>query len=98
MELTVEAERGSAARFPAPHPKTTLKSAVPCVKATSHSSTARPQEKDSLMVRRRACAVSNHETSHPSRPRFAAPQNGGEQGVKPNARAGVFSSPRAARD
>src|SRR5229473_1546652 len=29
----------------APHPKMTLKSAAPCVKATSHSSTARPQEK-----------------------------------------------------
>src|SRR5260370_42655568 len=45
----------------APHPRMTLKSAVPCVKATSRSSTARPQEKDSLIVRRRPCAVSNHE-------------------------------------
>jgi hypothetical protein len=54
--------------------KLTLKSAAACVKATSRSSTARPQEKDFLMVRRRTQAsvrslrklgygaVSNHES------------------------------------
>src|SRR4051812_12876346 len=42
------AERSSAARFTARRfLRLTLKSAVPCVKAPSRSSTARPQEKDS---------------------------------------------------
>jgi hypothetical protein len=34
--------------FHAPHPEMTLKSAAACVKATSQSSTARPQEKNFL--------------------------------------------------
>src|SRR5258707_7836037 len=75
MELTVEVKRKRRTLRHAPHPGLTLQSTVPWVKATSRSSTARPQEKDSLMVRRRSCAVSNHEASHPSRRRFAAPRD-----------------------
>jgi hypothetical protein len=47
----VECEEKRRTLSHAPHPGMTLKSGAPCVKATSRSSTARPQEKTSLMVR-----------------------------------------------
>src|SRR5712671_781262 len=80
----VAAERSSAARFPARRfSEMTLQSAAACVKATSRSSTARPQEKGmvpghfpSPLVRRclRAAKAgeglyARRQTPHPSRTR-----------------------------
>src|SRR5258705_3743551 len=45
----------------APHPNMTLKSAVPGVKATSRSSTARPQKKEESYPRCRHCEERSDE-------------------------------------
>src|SRR5437588_12917567 len=45
MELKLEVKWKRRALPHAPQPEMTLKSATPCVKPTSRSSTARPQEK-----------------------------------------------------
>jgi hypothetical protein len=51
MELKVDAEGKRRTLSHAPHPNMTLKSAVPGVKATSRSSTARPQKKEKSYCR-----------------------------------------------
>src|SRR5229473_1398371 len=86
----------------APHPKMTLKSAAPCVKATSHSSTARPQEKafpHGEEARLRRLEPSGYLILRDAA-LCAAPQDEEkpEMGEKTiNARYGPSSSPRAAR-
>jgi hypothetical protein len=50
MELKVDAEEKRRTLSHAPHPNMTLKSAVPGVKATSRSSTARPQKKEEILL------------------------------------------------
>src|SRR5665647_851626 len=99
-ELMVEEERRTLRR--GQHPEMTLKSGATRVKATSCSSTARPQEKTSPHGEERAKRASrtmSHLILRDAALR-AAPQdeeNNGKGGTL-NVRYGSFSSPRAARD
>src|ERR1700710_799337 len=72
----------------------TLRTGGPCVKATSRSPTARPQEGKPHREEAPLGAVSNHEPA----PSFETPAKRGapqDEGGAINARYGSFSSPRA---
>jgi hypothetical protein len=65
MELTVRLKQEAPYAHREAHPEMTLKSAVACVKATSRSSTARPQEKAKTVFANQRIARIGPDESNP---------------------------------